>query len=67
MARPGLDSRAMGTIAAGPGLPVPDAVPLCFPVFLNYLLADCAIGEPIEYQADERASIARLSWRVSGR
>ena len=45
MARPGLDSRAMGTIAAGPGLPVPDAVPLCFPVFLNYLLADCAIGE----------------------
>ena len=30
MVRPGLDSRAMGTIAAGPGLPVPDAVLLCF-------------------------------------
>ena len=30
MARLGLESTAMGTVAAGPGLPAPGAVPLCF-------------------------------------
>ena len=30
MARPGLESIVMGTVAAGPGLLAPDAIPLCF-------------------------------------